>query len=160
MLNDNVITLRFANETSLEADKVNKIEIFVGTRQNEIVVVSLSIEGGKIELVRLETQQCVRDSIKKSTKILDISAGNEVPVSFYVSMPEHGEFTLTATSGGTEISEKFKTFNEKTFGKLFDLRSQRFSSFYMNNDDENLYETTLNVQGNLLENLENVERLL
>ena len=67
---------------------------------------------------------------------------------------------MQVSSGPKKISKTFKTFEDKKLGKLFDLRSQRFSSFYLSNDDENLFKTELKVKGNLLDNLENVEKLL
>ena len=152
--------MEFYNETLLEAEKINKIEVFVGT--NEEMTMTLTIAGGKFRIVEPNEGKYEKQS---SSKVINATAGT-ITVPFYVRIDEHGVFELKlegkSKTGKQVIVKKMKTYTEdRQFKKFFDLRNKKFSSFYLSNNKKELIETKILVKGNLLgENLKNVEKLL
>jgi hypothetical protein len=105
-------------------------------------------------------------STKSLWKQVKVNAGQSEKVLFYVKVVDHGEYKLTVKAflGSTqvEIQKSVKTYIEtEKITKLADLRKKRFFCFYFSNFDNNVFETSIKIQGDLMgEKLKNVDKFM
>jgi hypothetical protein len=104
------------------------------------------------------------NSSESFSRFVKLEDRKEIP--FFVRVVDHGEYEVLAeaTSGAesAEATKSVKTFKETAkITRFSDLRNKNFDSFYFSNSNENVFETSIKIQGDLMgEKLKNVDKFM
>jgi hypothetical protein len=146
-------------------DRVIKAIVAVKSEFDQTCDVTMSITGGKFDFVDSKDGECIASLEESHKKSVQVGENGNSFVEFMFRLSE-GDFELKAQGkAGNEINEDtqtVRTYEEtEVFEKDFDLRSNKFGSFYLRPPKNvEAYESIVRVVGNLFTELMFVDKLM
>jgi hypothetical protein len=159
------LAIKIVSTTTVRDDRVIKAIVEVKSELDQTVDVTMSITGGKFDFVDSKDGECIASSEESQIKSVQVAENGNSFVEFLFRLSE-GNFELKAHGkAGSEIDEDTRTMRtyEETeaFEKDFDLRSNKFGSFYVRPPKNvEAYETIVHVTGKLFTELKFVDKLM